>query len=134
DRRVAIRLGLLFGSDFADLFEVRGMQRPARGQVSTGLLGSDRAVIAYRGLDAKLRNTMLFFNPAPTELGVGSASYVLELLPRETRSVFVTTQCNTTNDQRPLPFTRGLRETHREFKRAWRGATNVETSNDIFNE
>ena len=45
DRPVNLRLRLSFGSDFADLFEVRGMRRPRRGRATSAVsaVGSGRA-------------------------------------------------------------------------------------------
>src|ERR1700753_59116 len=44
-------LTLLFGNDFADLFEVRGERRPRRGIGSGKLLGSSDVLLEYVGLD-----------------------------------------------------------------------------------
>src|SRR5271169_4104117 len=46
-------LTLLFGSDFADLFEVRGERRPRRGVGSARLLGANNVAFEYTGLDGK---------------------------------------------------------------------------------
>ena len=42
DRPLALQIALHFDSDFADLFEVRGLQRPRRGTVSRSVSGWTR--------------------------------------------------------------------------------------------
>lgn len=70
DRRVAIRLTISFESDFADLFEVRGMRRERRGTIAPAVVGGDRVVLSYSGLDHAVRHTTLLFDPRPTEIEI----------------------------------------------------------------
>src|SRR5947209_9093486 len=49
-------LRLLFESDFADLFEVRGEQRARRGIGGSKLLGPADVLLEYKGLDAVTRS------------------------------------------------------------------------------
>jgi len=51
DRRWRIRVALEFGADFADLFEVRGERRTARGDLSATRDSDCRAALRYTGLD-----------------------------------------------------------------------------------
>src|SRR5437773_4449739 len=51
DRRASFDLTLMFDSDFADLFEVRGEKRPRRGIGSGKLVGPAEVTLEYRGLD-----------------------------------------------------------------------------------
>jgi glycogen debranching enzyme len=134
DATIDLRLDIMFDSDFADIFEVRGMRRQRRGVAERSVPGANRAVLTYHALDGKVRHTSLIFDPAPAELGTGSAAYRLALAPHEARSVFFTIACDRPVDQEPLPFLRGLRAARRELKAATRTATTVETSNEIFNE
>src|SRR5499427_6477995 len=59
DRAVDLRLTVLFDSDFADLFEVRGLRRERRGVASRQAIRPATTVLSYQGLDAKLRRTAL---------------------------------------------------------------------------
>ncbi len=133
DRLVELQVAILFGNDFADLFEVRGAQRERRGSATAKLRGGDQAVLSYRGLDAKLRRTMLTFDPPPHRLAMDSAVYDLRLDPGETQPIFAAVSCDVAQS-RPLPFLRGLIAARRELRRAARNRTSVETSNDRFNE
>jgi glycogen debranching enzyme len=134
DRPVALRLAINFNSDFADLFEVRGVQRRRRGVAATGVTGPAEAVLSYQGLDGKRRRTTLSFDPQPSELSAQTACYRLNLAPGGGAYVFMTIGCNQPNDEQPISFQRGLRAVHRERRRGWRNGTTIETSNHIFNE
>src|SRR5918994_408649 len=63
-----IPLGLRFGSDFADIFEVRGMARAGRGVATTRLDGDRTVHLEYVGLDHVRRTTHVMFEPAPALL------------------------------------------------------------------
>ena len=81
-RAVDIELSLLFDADFADVFEVRGMQRLRRGKLRPPVVGRDAVALAYDGLDRVVRTTRLSFDPAPATLIAGRASYRLRLQPQ----------------------------------------------------
>jgi glycogen debranching enzyme len=132
DGAVDLQLSILFANDFADLFEVRGSRRERRGTANSKLLGNDEIVLSYHGLDAKLRRTMLTFDPPPQRLTLESAAYDLHLDPGETRPIFLAVSCDPSS--RAPPFLRGLIAARRELRRSARHCTAVETSNDRFNE
>ena len=64
---VSLTLSMTFDSDFADLFEVRGMRRPRRGP-SAARLRPGAVVLSYAGLDGVVRESALCFEPTPTTL------------------------------------------------------------------
>src|SRR5664279_1088955 len=134
DRPAGFDLTLLFDSDFADLFEVRGEKRPRRGVGSAKLLGPADVLLEYRGLDAKSRGTALHFDPRPTRLAANAATWHLDLAAKQVSSLFVAVSCNKSVPLKPAPFFRGLMAHRREMRRSTLGATSIETSNDIFNE
>jgi len=135
ERPFEFRLSLAFASDFADLFEVRGLRRERRGVAESEVVGDACVILAYRGLDGTRRQTKVLFAPAPDQLAENAASYEFELQANESRSVFVTIQCNLSADQFvPLPFRKGLRAAFQEQRSNSRGMATVVTSNEIFNE
>jgi len=134
DRQASFDLTLLFDNDFADLFEVRGEQRPRRGIGSARLSGPSGILFEYRGLDGKPRNTALHFEPPPTRLAVNAATWHFDLAPQQVSSLFVAASCNKPADFAPARFFRGLLAHRREMRRSTVGVTSIETSNNIFNE
>jgi glycogen debranching enzyme len=51
------RISLRLAADYADIFEVRGLERERRGEYLPVLADADRVVFAYRGLDGRLWRT-----------------------------------------------------------------------------
>jgi glycogen debranching enzyme len=132
DTRVSMRLSMTFGSDFADLFEVRGVRRQRRGLMETLAGQNGDFLFRYQGLDGRIRRTALRFDPAPTELVSGVASYALDLAPGERCSIFVAVECDHAEEKARANFFSGMIKASRERRQV--RATTVETSNDIFNQ
>ena len=58
---------LEYGADFADIFEVRGWRREARGQYFAPRVEDDTVTFAYRGRDGRvLRSLLRFHDPPPS--------------------------------------------------------------------
>jgi glycogen debranching enzyme len=129
-----VRLSISFGSDFADLFEVRGLRRDRRGTTHINV-GERDVSLNYLGLDGKRLRTMMQFDPVPEQLSGGGASYAFELQPDESRSVYVTVKCDPGGAENiVLPFRRGLRAAFHKHQTASRGMATITSSNQIFNE
>ena len=133
DHVVDLQLTILFDSDFADLFEVRGLHRSKHGLIGHAS-GAATGVLIYDGLDGKRRQSALNFDPQPAELTQTSASYAIQLSPKAAKAVFLTVGCGIPAPPKPVPFLRGLRAAHRALRRASQNASTVVSSNEIFNE
>ena len=106
--------------------EHRGLMRPAN-------VGEQAVLLSYEGLDRRLRQSQLFFDPVPTQLGATAAAYNLTLQPGERCALFVAAECDVDPQQRPAPFRRGMHATFRAIKTSTQGMAAVETSNVMFN-
>lgn len=60
---IEVRVGLKTGADFRDIFEVRGMERPERGEALPPLVDAGEVVFRYHGLDAIERKTHIRLDP-----------------------------------------------------------------------
>jgi glycogen debranching enzyme len=134
DRPVDLRLTMLYDSDFADLFEVRGLRRERRGSASRRAIRPATTILGYQGLDARMRQTTLHFDPPPSEITATTASYRLSLAPKEVTPLCFTIGCGTPRPPEPTSFVRGLRAVHRNRRAVSNNAATVESSNDLFNE
>lgn len=77
-----LRFEMKFHSDFADMFEVRGLNRQDRGQRMLPSNSPDRSAIflAYRGVDNVLLETVIkFFGKSPDEIHDGAAIFNIHL-------------------------------------------------------
>ena len=136
DRTIHLRVTYRFASDFADLFEVRGERRKARG-VQHGALESDHAVLLeYLGLDQVERITQVAFFPAPKTLTTARAGYELALKPRATRRIFVRcgVPAGADGDWSGRLFYRRLRAARQALRASSARAASVDSSNTVFNE
>jgi glycogen debranching enzyme len=82
-----------FAADFADIYEVRGLKRKARGDDLEPEVGASRVALRYRGLDGFVRRTILRFTPQPTMLDATRAQFDVELLPRQAAVFYLAVGC-----------------------------------------
>ena len=132
---VKFDLTMKFGSDFADLFELRGTVRRKRGVSESRIIDLGTLRYIYRGLDHVVRQTTMHFHPQPAALDAGNARYPVELPAGAAFSLFITVNCqNSDSASDARPFTPTLLSARREMLRSRGGAASVETTNEIFNE
>jgi glycogen debranching enzyme len=123
-----------FAADFADIYEVRGMRRKARGRDLDSHVNRDWVALAYRGLDRVVRRTILRFAPQPDQLTASSASFHLSLRPRESAILHVTVACERESVTRPaLVFNEALREARADLESQAARYSRVDTENGQFN-
>jgi glycogen debranching enzyme len=134
DRAFDVELSFAFASDFADLFEVRGLRRRRRG-TSSAEVGDGNVVLNYQGLDGNRRRTTVLFEPVPERLSESLASYAFVLQPNQSRAIYVTVNCDRGTEKHiAIPFRKGLRDAFHQRQTASRGMATVTSSNHIFNE
>jgi len=85
NQRVEIRVALAFAADFADVFEVRGHHRDARGTSLEPIVGSDSVRLSYRGLDGNVYATEITVAPAPALVEAARLVVAIALDPEESR-------------------------------------------------
>jgi glycogen debranching enzyme len=131
-----LRLSVTFAADFADIFEVRGATRAQRGRMEEPRIERDTVVLSYTGLDHRLRETRMRFDPAPHALSANRAEFQLELRPRETRIVLVEAGCGglppTAEPQRA--FLAAFTSARRSLRASRARGVAIEPSNQLFGE
>ncbi|WP_204262825.1 glycogen debranching N-terminal domain-containing protein [Methylobacterium sp. BTF04] len=86
-----LRVGVTFDADFRDLFEVRGMDRTARGKRSVQVANESEVQFRYVGLDEMVRTTSLHFGPKPKHIEPGRVEFEVSLPPGGRASLFIRT-------------------------------------------
>src|SRR5881398_2123588 len=76
---VDVSFAIEFDADFADIFELRGMNREHRGRRLETQVTKGGLVLAYEGLDNRFRRTRIVFDPAPTRLNESVATFQIRL-------------------------------------------------------
>jgi glycogen debranching enzyme len=132
---LALRLTVLFGADFADLFELRGAARERRGSFGAPLLTANCVRLPYHGLDGVRRETTFFFSPAPQRLSATSAEFFLTLNPSEETTFEIQVACavGASRESRPT-FSAALSEVDGERSRWEEQFPKLTSDNDNFNE
>jgi glycogen debranching enzyme len=130
----AAEIVITFSADFADIFEVRGVQRERRGDHLPTAVSDRSVVLGYEGLDGVRRLTEITFDPAPAELTPAIARLRLALAPGSEARYDVTYACQLDTRKQPrVSFMAALsRATDLLAARRSRGCGLV-TSNERFN-
>ncbi|MEQ1490208.1 MAG: amylo-alpha-1,6-glucosidase [Terricaulis sp.] len=131
-----LRLSFTFAADFADIFEVRGATRAARGRDEPARIENDGVSLSYTGLDQRLRETRLRFDPEPNSLTANRAEFQLELGPGQTKIIFFEVCCS------GLPaiaspdraFLDAFTKSRRSLRASRRRGVAIEPSNQLFGE
>lgn len=131
-----LRLQVRFAADFVDLFEVRGATRDARGTLHEPEFGTDQVVLAYTGLDTRLRKTTLKFDPRPEQLDGSRAIFELTLAPHAIGAIAIEIAFDRPPSRAQLhgTFWSAMRDARRALRASASRAASIETSNDVFNE
>ena len=130
---VDLNLSFAFAADFADIFEVRGIQRRRRGRGWSEIAGAGEVSMHYTGIDGLARATGISFDPVPSSIGESIAVYDLKLPAGEGQIIFVSSTSR--NDQAtPTSFLQGLVAVHRSRNARMRAVATIETSNSVLNE
>jgi glycogen debranching enzyme len=136
DAPLRVRISLSFHSDFADLFEVRGEHRAARGTASAKRSNQQKIALHYLGLDAIERITVLEFSPAPQMLTTERADFEVALRPHQVRRMFIRVGLPDATDVvwSGRTFYRRMRAARQALRESSGRAASVDSSNSQFNE
>ena len=131
---VGTALKLHFAADYADIFEVRGLRRRARGESLQPEVTEDSVLLGYRGLDGIVRRTLLSFTLRPSLLTASVAQLDLTLGPQQEKTFSVTVACDRQpTASRLLRFDDARTELEADLARANARPCHLRTSNAQIN-
>jgi glycogen debranching enzyme len=128
---------LEFDADFADIFEVRGMQRERRGRRFPVAADGDGFVFRYEGLDGRVRATRVKFDPPPERLEGAHAHYNVTIGPGGYASYHFSVHCETERAAARVngcSFEQAYDMTTAALEAAKAGEPAIYTSNEQFND
>ena len=132
---VGFDLVIRYAADFADLFEVRGMERSARGRILEPAVERDGVTMGYEGLDGVWRGTSLQFSKAPAAIDGNHATFRIHLEPRENTRLDLRIRCQAGGaGERAEPYDRALQNIRRDCSRFREDFASIETSDAQFNQ
>jgi glycogen debranching enzyme len=126
---VAVSLVWHFEADYADIYEVRGMKRQARGQDLTAEVTANGVTLGYCGRDDVVRRTLLRFDPPPTAATASSVRHEILLDAREAITLVATIACErVTTASPPLTFAQAQTAAQTDLRRRKAADCGVYTS------
>jgi glycogen debranching enzyme len=131
---IEVALGLDYAADYADIFEVRGQQREARGTALDTRIGETYAELGYEGLDGLVRRTHIECRPAPQSVTKEGMRMVVRLDPHREEVFSVTVSCH--GDQpavRAASYEAACVQAERSAAEGERFGLNVETDHGQLN-
>jgi glycogen debranching enzyme len=123
-----------FDADFADIFEVRGMHRKRRGTTLPPELRKDSIRLAYKGLDEKMRQTLIQWDSAPTDATTRELRYDLNLRPKEKVNFCFHVSCDSDASDSAVHYPQAKNKAHRELENLGREFPQISSSNSRFND
>jgi glycogen debranching enzyme len=129
---VRVNLDWRFGTDFADVFEVRGLKRERRGRTLPPDCEASTVRLAYEGLDDVIRASTLSFDPPPKEISPSEASYRL-VVPAGGRyelSITVTAAESNAGPAEPVPLPEIVRRRQAESTRRSAETARIATAHE----
>ena len=97
EQTIDIEIGIAFGADFSDIFEVRGQKRPKRGRLFPARSQGSTVVLEYQGLDQIDRSTHLHCSATSSHAQDGSILVPLKLQPRQEENFTLSIECRQNN-------------------------------------
>jgi len=123
-----------FSADFADIFEVRGSQRPRKGRMAEPSLEPASVVLSYEGLDGVTRRTRLCWATQPETLSGSRANFRMLVPPRGEATIFLTISCELRGGPAsPVSYEEALDQAERASRSALALDCQISTSNEQFN-
>ena len=132
--QASVPLTVNFAADFLDMFEVRGMDRAARGKLLPVRVGTDRVVFEYQGLDGVRTSSTLAFDTLPLELNGDHAVFTLSLPPSGSAEVHLEAGPDSTVQPGRERFRRQAAHARFAMRGRSRRGARLRSSGRLFNE
>jgi glycogen debranching enzyme len=135
DKQATFPLELRFQSDFADIFEVRGLERPRRGVFLDPVRAASSLALSYIGLHDERFTSTLVFDPQPEQVEADRVRFIVDLPPGGHCLIFLTMSCVEAPSQPPREnYLRSLVALRRSKRATQARPAEPARSNTIFNE
>jgi glycogen debranching enzyme len=136
---VSIDLEFVFGADFADIFEVRGMLQEQHAPPEDPAVVDGRVEFGVDGLDHVRRITRIAFGAQPDSLSTSgrlvTAIFRVHLGPYQTKLVGMTIEPVIGDVEPPgADFDVAVHELRRSYEEWERESTQIVTDNELFNQ
>src|SRR5712691_402388 len=136
---VQLTVSFSMASDFADIFEVRGLRRETTGHQDPPGVKDSSAEFSYVGEDDIRRRTVIQFEPQPDRLEVVGdrveVDFALSLAAHQTKLIQATFDPVIGDEDRPaMEFDAAVHRLRRSYEDWERDGTQIITDNELFNQ
>ena len=135
-REIRLPITIGFAADYADIFEVRGLERKRRGRIRPPDVSEQAVVLCYDGLDGTTRRTKLHCSVRPAAVTADEFSFEFNLPPGAEVSFCVTVSCEVETDppQERLSFDNVERRNREALEQLASDECRIYTANEQFND
>ncbi|MBN1238366.1 MAG: amylo-alpha-1,6-glucosidase [Gammaproteobacteria bacterium] len=136
-QQIRMPLTVVFGADYSDIFEVRGLARDRKGTLQPPSVEERGVVLSYQGLDGVLRSTRLTSTIRPDRIEGDQMSFSLTLEAGAEVSIGFTISCEAEEPQPrrvSLSFEQVERKNREAAEQLARHECRIHTANEQFND
>lgn len=123
-----------FDADFADIFEVRGMRRPQRGNRLPPEMDEQSVLLSYEGLDHAVRRTRIQWDGSPTHATERALDYEVRLRPKERTSFRLSISCDSDPERHAIGYSKAISAARHELNKMGESFPRMYSSNSRFND
>jgi glycogen debranching enzyme len=133
-REVEINVQVAAEADFADIFEVRGMERVARGKRLPPRAENNAIVLEYEGLDDTTRRTRIQCAPNPAWIDESQLHFRISLPPRGRTHIDLSVKCEPASGAQSIAHDEHVAQMREHIELAGHAYCQFETSNQFATE
>jgi glycogen debranching enzyme len=123
-----------FDSDFADIFEVRGMRRQSRGTVRPPEMTDRSLLLSYEGLDGLVRQTRIEWDTPPESASEHELRYEVSIKPRERKCFRMSICCDASAANCSVGYSQAMSNARLELDAEGNSFPRLYSSNSRFND
>ena len=123
-------------ADYSDIFEVRGVKRPAKGVCFPAEVSEQTIILAYEGLDGKKRTTRVEFSDAEAVMTEKEIAFEVSLQPLAEKNFYLMISCDVAEKQdfNEASYGDALYGAACAVKETRKNECQIHTSNEQFND
>jgi glycogen debranching enzyme len=129
-----VPFSMRYSADFADIFEVRGMHRPKKGQRLDDHVGKDLVLLSYEGLDNTIRQTCIHCDPLPKNISASELQFEVHLQPRQKTVFHLAISCDSQAKHDSVGYSSAMISARVEQKTASETFPRISSSNSRFTD
>ena len=126
---LSVPFSITFGSDFADIFEVRGMHRQRKGRRLEDEVGNDFVLLSYEGLDNTIRHTRVRCDPVPKTISATEVQFEVNLQPGEKKTFHLAISCDSRAADKQSDYAAAIVAAKNELKQIAKSFPHIYSSN-----